>query len=178
MNGWPLVGLVSIPALFVMVVSWRAMRCNARRLRHALRTAPLEGLDLTGSTVAPVAAPRAWPDVDAVGTPAVAAAYASLADNRAVTWGVAGEGVAIVSAAVLGVLLTPPIGMSLATGASFGIAIGFGGVGLLARGHAARYWDPLAARYRARYVALTTTPAEPPPEPAPRRGLLGLFRRR
>ncbi|HVF04308.1 MAG TPA: hypothetical protein VNA20_05675 [Frankiaceae bacterium] len=167
MIGWPLTVVGSIPLLALMHVAWRSMRCNLNRLRDARRLAPLDGLDLSGASVAPVPTPPRWPDVDSVDEPAVAAAYASLAEARAATWAVAGEAVVVAAGAVLGVLLTRTFPLTWVDSASVGGALGFGICGMLARAQAATLWTPLAARYRARYAVLTATP-EPAPEP-PRR---------
>lgn len=161
--------LTGVAAAALAVASARALVCNVRRYREARREPPLALIDLSEAKVTKVAAPPNWPAVEAVEDAATAAGYASLADDRALTADAMGEAVIVVAGAVLGLLLTKfrigaradfP-GMLLCLTAFAGVGFGIGW-----RMRAVRVWEPLAARYRARYRVLTAVPA---PAPATRR---------
>ncbi len=165
--------LVAVSAL-AAYASARAVRCNVRELRRVRTAPPLEGLDLSAATVRKVEAPKTWPVIDDVTGPKVAAAYAALADDRAITCGLAGEVLLVAGGAAFGASLSlmdrglvvvlwallPPLAIVT--------------VGYLLRFRATHRWEPVAARYQRRYRALTAT-ALPPA--TPRRGLFGWWRR-
>jgi hypothetical protein len=168
---------MALVPLALAVVAARACACNVRRFRHALRTAPLDGLDLSGATVVPVPEPRRWPRLDTVTDPAVAAAYAALAEERMFTAMAAGDLATVFGGAVLGVsvprLFSGGVEAWVAVG---GVAITTFGVVIR---HTAHRWEPVAARYRARYHALTQVPPRPPRRLSRRfLGAFGLLPRR
>lgn len=166
------VAAVSVALLLTAYAAAHGFACNLRRLRVAVRSAPFDDVALSGMSIDKVPTPRRWPDAEDVGDPATAAAYTSLADERFVTRTIGGELlVVVVAGAVLGagwrdlVRLRPP-GVAIAVA----VAVLVGG-GQVCRLRATRFWEPVAARYRARYRVLTALP-EPGPEPPRRAGLL------
>lgn len=162
--------------LVVMWLSAIGMRHNWIRVREARAAAPLDGLDLSTLSIEPQRTPARWPPVDDVADPAVAAGYASLADDRYVTTALLAELMVIAAGAVFGAAVTGWRHQASVFTALAAVALGGGGFAY--RGRATRRWEPLAARYRARYRVLTAAAEPAPPAPVRRVGLLRRFRRR
>ena len=176
MIAWPLAALVALPLVLLMAASARGAKCNYDRMRQGRRTPPLHGWDVSAATVRPIQPPDSWPRIDDVEDAPTAAAYASLADDRVVGSILAGELLLVFGGALLGARVQHMFEgwwNGLFTSAVFVCAL----AGVVFRARATRLWEPVAARYRARYAFLTAQPA-PPPEPPRPAGLLGLFRRR
>ena len=150
------------PAVVVMVVSARAFRCNVRRFRAAWPLAPLAGIDLSSATVRPAWGPGRWPDIDTVDDAPVAAGYAALADDRALSCTLMGELLVVIGGAAIGTGLgnLRDLGWTdLLLLAELVIV----GVGIIVRLPLTRRWELVAARYRQRYAVLMQQPAPPAP---------------
>lgn len=161
-----LLGGLALPMMFV---SWRAFWCNLRQFRHARSVAPLDGLDLSTAAIVPPGVPTRWPVVEEVDDPQVAAAYASLADDRALNGTMYGELFLVFGSALMGVTLPALRELSRAWLLIPSLLAVLVGVALRLR--ATRRWATVSVRYAERYAVLTALP--PVTAPRARSGWFG-----
>ncbi|HEX8001128.1 MAG TPA: hypothetical protein VF519_00365 [Mycobacteriales bacterium] len=147
------VTLCGLIGVVILVPSLRAWRCNVRRFREARSLPPLAGLDLADAAIHQVRPPRRWPAVESVGDARVAAAYASLADDRVLMCVVGSEMLLVTGSGLMGIALTkldrwwwalPVLGALVLT-------IGAAAVRLMGT----RRWKPVRAAYREVHATLT-----------------------
>ena len=140
--------------LYLALLSLRAARCNWRRSREASHRAPLDGL-INGARSQPGTRrlPRRWPPPPHLSDAGEALAYASLADDTAVSRRLAAELALLTASAALGGTLPLTLHHQWASYAS-SIPLMIGAFAFLLREHATTYWRPLASAYRHRHHQL------------------------